>query len=780
MNDLPLLSLQSYLPNVVVYRIQEFGEGQMPAITFPGTITIGGPVSPPSATTLSTVYDPATKILTTVVNGVTKTTVISGPSGGIAGLGLTGTGEAATPFALKIDPASTAPVTVGPNGLKVDCCPPVASKVTTFTHDKLGRTITVAVDGTAAMTIDVSSLDDEAVSMEFTAGYLVLKNAADTVLSTTPIPDRDAQTLTLGKTTVSTPIALGGGSYSAQPTITISGGNTITLPPARLRSEYAPSYATATQVSIFADGGDLAVVIPAYAGQAVGLGLVPRAPAAPLVGKFLQADGVWATPVIPTTLHVNTWTKADGLKESVNNVPSNIAIPLGVIVDDIGYDASGNPVYQPVKAIPDFFSSVTATPDTVGSPDSLTDRTEKIRRDGSVGLYVDPLTTFHNGGSYSLKNRQLTMTTTPDVVTPVDSVISLVFAATNSQEIVFPPAASYKERILTVRMPVAFLGSQAIVRTASGSEMTHPGHGSASAALFPFIVMDDRSVAEATWQSNGSQWVLINWTERAYYATRDYTAPSFGVTTFNNGGVAAPVGGSPYQVAPGATVFQTRDGDYTPLIKLPLTNNATGRFSVYCNSGVGTQIDWRGTDLPQNAPLAAYGESMHFEWSNGLWRWVYAPEANPTMPMYSYKNPNPLPVSAITPNTNTPSGSGKIVNGTAAFLVLDGNYVPLVTLPAVTAASVPIVIQRSSAFPVAISSLNTDMPTNLNLGAIEAGRFFPSTADNKWHWVGAEMNPVLPSGAGSVSPTGLLTMGGQSIQLVKLPASVGNFWAFPG
>jgi hypothetical protein len=53
----------------------------------------------------------------------------------------------------------------------------------------------------------------------------------------------------------------------------------------------------------------------------------------------------------PTT-HVNAWTKAGGLTESVNSVASNIAIPvaspIGSMTDFIGYNATGTPVNTPV------------------------------------------------------------------------------------------------------------------------------------------------------------------------------------------------------------------------------------------------------------------------------------------------------------------------------------------------------------------------------------------------------------------------------------------------
>jgi hypothetical protein len=637
-------------------------------------------------------------------------------------------------YSVSIDPASDVIATHSIDGILLELAPGAApaSTVTTFAYDAVSKKLSVAVDGTTALAVDLAALDDEGTKLVINGQNLELQNNAGTVLSSTPIGQLDAQQLT-------------GAAAAAGYKITLSNGGSVTITCADIGQMYASGVATATTE---------------------------------LLSKDCKAVKVSELPIA----HVNKWTKATGLTEKVNAVSSDIAIPLGTIVDDIGYDSSGNPVYQPIGLQPDFFSSVTATPDTLASPNNTTDRTEKIRRDGSIGLLVDPLTTFHNGGSYSVNAEVVVASAGSYVVTPLDTVVAFNASAQGTHEVVFPPAASFPERVLTVRMPVTMRNLQVTVKTAAGTEMAHPGYGVSGAGQYAQIVMDDRSVVEATWQSIGGSWRLINWTERAYYATKDYTAPTFGVTTFNNGGVAMPPTGVAYQVPPAATVFQTRDGNYVPIIKLPLTNNATGRFSVYCNSGLGTQIDWTGTDLPQNAPLAQYGESMHFEWSAGLWRWVYAPEANPTMDMYSYKNPNPLATPTITPNTNTPAGSGLIVSGTKAFQVVDGNYVPVVTLPPVDASAVPIVIQRNSAFPVTVAPNNTDMPTGLILGAGEAGRFVPSTQDNKWHWIPAEINPAAPSGAATVSPTGLLTMGGQTIQLVKPTSSLGtplNYWVFP-
>jgi hypothetical protein len=183
--------------------------------------------------------------------------------------------------------------------------PASAPLANTLTYDAVGKTITSTVSGVVSTT-SLASLDDEGVSLSFAAGSLQLKNAAGTVLSTTPVPDLDAQTLTL-----------------TGQTLAISGGNSVTLPA-------APAV---------------------YSGSVAGI--VPAAPAAPLAGKFLQADGTWATPPAPVaTTHVNAWTKTGGLTESVDGVTSNIAIPvaspIGSMTDFIGYNAAGTPVNTPV------------------------------------------------------------------------------------------------------------------------------------------------------------------------------------------------------------------------------------------------------------------------------------------------------------------------------------------------------------------------------------------------------------------------------------------------
>jgi hypothetical protein len=85
----------------------------------------------------------------------------------------------------------------------------------------------------------------------------------------------------------------------------------------------------------------------------------------------------------------------------------------------------------------------------------------------------------------------------------------------------------------------------------------------------------------------------------------------------------------PFQIPAGVTSYRVLDANYTPYIALPIAKTTTGRFSIHIDnaSGYNTKIAKTTTDLPSDHTIVAgSGFSIHFEWSNGAWRWVYAPE----------------------------------------------------------------------------------------------------------------------------------------------------------
>ncbi len=648
MNDLPLLSLQSYLPNVVVYRIQEFGEGQMPAIKFPGSITIGGPAASVPIV-FSTSYDPTTKLLTTTIDGVAKTALIAGTSGVIVGAGLTGDGLAATPIALKIDPASTAPVTVGPAGLKVDVAPSkivvgagltgdglaatpttikidpastapvsvgpaglkvdappiVPSQITTFTQDKIGKTITIAVDGTAPMTIDVSNLDDEAYQMEFSAGYLLLKNQAGVVLSTTPIPDLDAQKLT-------------GLAGIAGYTLKLTNSTDVVITAPELGQMFPTATPTATTAVLTKDG------------------------------KSVLVTG------LPVT-NVTSWTKAAGMIDTVNGVVSTVAIPTGVIVENVGYDATGKVVYQPTMAAADFWRTSTGAL----LPDGTTDTTKAISHDGFVK--VGPVAGAPKAALHVMASGTTGLTALPGPTS--------VFTGTASKNYFEATAAPTGERVMMLE---SYNGDTAF------SSVSDTG----AAFVKQNILSMDHLTGDLQFGS--------------YPTSRNDTGlPSNILSTTANGTLQSH------------SVADLRQKMQQEISVAQLANSPGGIIP----------------------PTITIG---------GL----------------------PVPIDTYTD--------------------YNGGYTGTLTLPIPVHDGQRLLFRHMATFNTTVNVLNSTMAAPLVVTAAMKGVEWVAI-NGVWHLTTqAPPATVAPLPAASVSATGLLTMGGQTIQLVKLPASVGNFWAFPG
>jgi hypothetical protein len=189
-----------------------------------------------AATTNVLAWDTATAKLTSNVNGVISDVVIQGGNIAIAaGDAFSGLGTTASPLNLVIDPASTATVTQSAAGLKINVPPSAAaplSTVTTFAWDALAKKLKVAVDGTAALEVDLGALDDEATKLVLNGQNLELQNSDGTVLSSTPIGQIDAQQLT-------------GAAAAAGYTLTLSNGGSVTITCADIGQMYATGASTA-------------------------------------------------------------------------------------------------------------------------------------------------------------------------------------------------------------------------------------------------------------------------------------------------------------------------------------------------------------------------------------------------------------------------------------------------------------------------------------------------------------------------------------------------------
>jgi hypothetical protein len=189
-----------------------------------------------AATTNVLTWDTATAKLISIVNGVAANVVIQGGNIAIAaGDALSGLGTTTSPLNLVIDPASTAIVTKSAAGLKINVPPTPAaplSTVTTFAFDALAKKLKVAVDGTAALEVDLGALDDEATKLVLNGQNLELQNSAGAVLSSTPIGQIDAQQLT-------------GAAAAAGYKLTLSNGGSATITCADIGQMYATGVSTA-------------------------------------------------------------------------------------------------------------------------------------------------------------------------------------------------------------------------------------------------------------------------------------------------------------------------------------------------------------------------------------------------------------------------------------------------------------------------------------------------------------------------------------------------------
>jgi hypothetical protein len=185
----------------------------------------------PTTVTTATTGTGAARTLTVTVNGTSSTpialpetnTLVIGGTPSAPTLAVTPGG---TPIAFPMNSATDAGLVPARGSATATSylagdgtwqpLPAAPSTTNVLSADAVAKTITSTVNGVSS-TISTAGINEEGTTLAFSAGTLQLKNAAGTVLSSSPIPDLDAQTLTVG----GTPTA---------PTLAISGGNTITLP----------------------------------------------------------------------------------------------------------------------------------------------------------------------------------------------------------------------------------------------------------------------------------------------------------------------------------------------------------------------------------------------------------------------------------------------------------------------------------------------------------------------------------------------------------------------
>lgn len=171
---------------------------------------------------------------------------------------------AALGYRVFFDPTSNVSITRSlAGGIKLTAPAAPASVVSNFTFDAIGKTLTVAVDGTAPQVVNLASLDDEGVRIQIAAGQLQLVNAAGTVLSSTAITAIDAQQLT-------------GVASAGAYTISLTNGGSVAITCANIGQMYPTGTPVAATELLSKDCKAVAVsALPINATQLVGI--VPAA-----------------------------------------------------------------------------------------------------------------------------------------------------------------------------------------------------------------------------------------------------------------------------------------------------------------------------------------------------------------------------------------------------------------------------------------------------------------------------------------------------------------------
>jgi hypothetical protein len=220
-----------------------------------------------------------------------------------------------------------------------------------------------------------------------------------------------------------------------------------------------------------------------------------------------------------------------------------------------------------------------------------------------------------------LLDTSIVASATPYTVLPTDSTIAFSGAFSGVGQVNMPPAAANLGRIVTLRMPPTNTFSLNVL--SGGGNIELPNYTLTGSAR-----LSSAALGSISWQSDGTSWRLFNYDERKFYATAGYNAPSSFSTFLGSGGVN-PAPGLAFQIPAGTTAWVSLDSNISQFVALPASNNATGRFSLYASNSAGfpTTISFANTDLPRDFIVnSGLGLSMHFEWSDGLWRWVPSPE----------------------------------------------------------------------------------------------------------------------------------------------------------
>ncbi len=323
----------------------------------PSGVTIPASALPPTTVSNTSTGSGATRILSTTVNGVTGSSVGMPDTFPATTTFNAATGILTT--TLNNGTVLTANIGVTPVDQFLDTVVYVASSATlkltmsngTVKNVPLSDLVKVTTSGQAivgdgttatpvALVIDPSSTPN--VVSQSVAGLLI-------TLPKSAVPWDCKQTIAC-LTPGSVPVdALGSGPLPSGVTVPASA-----LPPTTVSNTLAGSGATRTLSTTVNGVTGATISIPDLDGQTLSL-------SGQTLTISSGNSVTLPSAATASTTHTSAWVQSTGLTDTVNGVATTITIPSGVVTQILGYNASGAPVYQnysPIKQFEGAFKSL--------------------------------------------------------------------------------------------------------------------------------------------------------------------------------------------------------------------------------------------------------------------------------------------------------------------------------------------------------------------------------------------------------------------------------------
>lgn len=297
----------------------------------------------------------------------------------------------------------------------------------------------------------------------------------------------------------------------------------------------------------------------------------------------------------------------------------------------------------------DFFRAITGAT----LPDGSVDTSERIRRDGFVGLNIDPTSTSHVNGSLG---KLVTYTSNSATLNLNETHYTIELGnGSNGKLINLPNASTCKDREYIFYFAGDSSGANTVTIASLGGLI---GSITGITGTVSFLVMNRLKLAMLTVRSDGTNWHTVDTRySNQYYTTnqavRNIDRP---VTTFTAGGGTNITGQQPnnysaYQV-PAIENYRVLDGNYTNNITTPTSSTPSGFWSVWADNAAGFNTivnPHSSNDLPYAITvLSGQSRSLHFKWNKDLlfWEWIKGIE-------YKHETVAVALTNGLNPNVNT-------------------------------------------------------------------------------------------------------------------------------